>query len=163
MIEGVSEEFSDAQDFFFQRTKNSYFPFFGVNLIYISILIFKRSFWQAAVKTIPHKYLESNFFHKFTMTKLIQDHPDIIYYSDPIVVYRDKNIRRWGNPNIWGYYVNTYLPFTKSLGWNPLRVKYAQWVIRIHNSPKQGMIAKIQKRAYALAGVMRNLTGSHRK
>lgn len=159
MIEGQPEQFLDSQSFFFRRTKKSYFPFLGVNLIYISILVFKKRYWKEALRKAPARLIGSDFFHTFVMTRLIADHPEVYYYSKPIVVYRDKNIRLWGNRDIWGYYVKHYLPYTLSLGWNPLKVRYAQIVVKIHNSPKRGAIARAKSAFFSITGAARKVLG----
>lgn len=159
MIEGRSRTFFDAQDYYFKRTRRSYFPFLGVNLIYISILVFARDRWLQALENTPKRYFNSDYFHTFVMTRLIADHQLIEYCSKPLVVYRDKNIRQWTNKDIWGHYVKAYLPYTRSLGWNPLKVKYAQWVVSIHNRPKRGALSNIRSRMYGASAALRRVLG----
>ena len=145
MIDIPSHMYTNAQNFYFRPTPNSYFPYLGINLIFMSILIFNRKSWNKAVTHLAGGFTDSNYFHTFATTQIMNNSPQIYFYSQPLVVYRDANIRPWRNRDIWGYYRNQYLKFCSQLGWNRLNLVRVYWKIWYDRSAKNGVISKVAK------------------
>jgi hypothetical protein len=125
MIKYKDAEFSDINEFFFTPTPTSKFTILGMNLIYISVVIFNREHWLKYAKDY-NSYVGINFIHSFIFLKIIaKEKSNIIYIDEPLVKYRSNNARDWGT-NIWRDYHLKLLKEAKKLNLDKSKINKQQ-------------------------------------
>jgi len=126
-------EFNDRsftlEEFLSTKSPNSFFDFFGKNIIYMSVFIFPRKYWLKYVDECK-KYSGINFIHCFVFLHILKkENLPIRYISKPYVLYRSGNIRAWGN-NIWKDFNNKFLGEALAIGVSRKIIKKMQYAYR---------------------------------
>jgi abequosyltransferase len=144
MIKYKNSQFSNINEFFFTPTPNSKFTILGMNLIYISVIIFNRENWLKYANDYK-KYIGINFIHSFIFLSILaKEKSNIVYIDEPLVKYRSNNARDWGT-DIWQDYHLKLLKEAKRLNFDKSKISKQQikFILKQLKSTYLGPIKKI--------------------
>lgn len=151
--------FTDAENFLFTPTDNSYFKYLGTNVITMSTNVFSRNLWLK-VSPLLKKYLGHNFIHCFIIAKMIKENPKIVYLGTPQVRYRSNNARIWSN-DIWKDYNMIFIDYLIQIGYDEERANKVRRHQRVFEKReaaiKHSLLKHVYKYARPLIGLFRIL------
>lgn len=123
MVREITKDvlFDNGQDFYFAKTKGSYFKFLGTNTITMCTDVVNRKKWLYEVKNLK-KYIGHNFIHSFVIGKIISRPKSVYFVSAPQVQYLANNSGVWPN-SIWKDYNNVLLEYLQKNGYEKEKIE----------------------------------------
>ncbi|GAB4300408.1 MAG: hypothetical protein Fur0025_40050 [Oscillatoriaceae cyanobacterium] len=93
--------FDNFSKFFFYSSKNSYFYYLGMNILFMSTCIVKKNIWLESFTEVKD-YLGIHCIHVFTIINMLMKEPAICFVTDPLIEGTLSNRRvGWGGRLFW--------------------------------------------------------------